>query len=184
VHFTTAVNTFHKSEQRERKRGDKRQTEDPKLIKQIGNAGHNTFVCSSAPSSPSFWLIPSSLLPFPSLMRFKGVTYKLVGNVFSQPSVPEKNKGQPHQLWLKRGKSVRCMLLVGCCISQSPCSICPLFPVCSVSPTVTSPHLLFVHLSYSSSFYCTMWMNVCFSFICKAIRGCCVISHFSKWCNL
>lgn len=121
-----------------------------------------------------------SLSPPP--VKFKWMTYKLLDRVTYSlcfwPAVPEKNKVHPHQDWSKRGEigpSLRFTI---------PSFLCPQFPLFSASSTVTSPHSLFVHLSYSSTFYCSVSTNVCLSFICKAISGRCVISSFSKRCNI
>lgn len=107
----------------------------------------------------------SSLLLLLCLFSLReGVTYKPVGDVFTQPHVPELNKVQHCQLcvWSQSGALVPNpvpALMLHFTVS--------LFALSSVSGPQTVPHLLFVHLSYSSTFYCAMLMNICLPFIHK-----------------
>lgn len=127
---------------------------------------------------------PFSLTPFPfslsSSVQFKGMTYKPVHRVTYSLSFQPTREEQ--SLTLSRlvkerkiGPSLAWALFLHFAITSFSRPLFPLFSSCLI---VTSLHLLFVLLSYSSTFYCSMHMNVCLSFICKAISGRCVISSF------
>lgn len=131
------------------------------------------FLCCFFPSAP-FGSSPLSFtslaLPLPFPVRFKGVTYKPAGNVFTQLSstVPETNKFQQHHR-KKTGPS--------------------LAPLSSLSPLLSQPHS-----DISSPIVCSFKLLIhfllqhvceCLPFLIrKAICGPHVIWCFSKRCNI
>lgn len=124
----------------------------------------------SAPSRSSPLSFASLALPLPFPVRFKGVTYKPGGNVFTQLSstVPETNKVQQNQR-KKTGPSLAPLSSLSPLLSQ-PHSDISLPIVCSFKLLI---HFLLQHVCECLPFL-----------ICKAICGPHVIWCFSKRCNI